>query len=441
MAPLRSLALLASWVALGACMCNPSAATGTSSSAAASGSGSSTGSSTGSSSTGASSTGAFAASSTGATSGSSSGTGAGSSTAGTSASSSGTGTTGGSSTGSASGTASGGSSGGGTSGGSSDGGVTVTTFGPATLESPAGVAVTLDGNVLVCNSLSNQIDLLDTSGAATPFAGNGVMGLVDGTGGPDGTAEFDDPNGIAVDQSGNAYVADYGNDAIRKLDQSGNVTTLAGNGIGFADGTGGPSGTAKFYGPWAVAVDSAGNVYVADSENHRVRRVDPNGNVSTVCGSGDAGDLDGTCGGTAALDDPTGIAVDPAGNLYVCDLGTNRIRKIDPSGNATTLAGNGVAGFVDGSGGRNGTAEFAAPSGLAIDGAGNLYVADTGNDAIRKVDPSGNTTTLAGNGLFGHVDGPGSSAEFDWPAAVAVDDAGVIYVGDSFNNCVRKITQ
>ena len=286
-----------------------------------------------------------------------------------------------------------------------------------------------------------------TTGAnVTTLAGNGTRGYADGTGGPTGTAEFFYPRSMAIDAAGNVYVADYGNDRIRQVDPSGNVTTLAGNGTpGYADGMGGPTGTAEFRGPAGVAVDAAGNVYVADYYNNRINKVDSSGNVTTLAGNGMPGYADGTGGptGTAEFYSPSNVVVDAAGNVYVADSVNNRIRKVDPSGNVTTLAGNGTQGSADGTGGPTGTAEFNNPWGVAVDAAGNVYVADSGNNRIRKVDPNGNVTMLAGNGTWGFEDGTGGptgTAEFNGPEGVAVDAAGNVYVADSANNRIRKIS-
>ena len=256
--------------------------------------------------------------------------------------------------------------------------------------------------------------------------------------GPALSAQFFCPRDVAVDQAGNVYVAELGNNRIRKIDTSGNVTTLAGNGTqGYADGTGSASGTAEFNGPAGVAVDSRGNVYVADLGNQRIRTIDASGSVKTLAGNGDAGYVDGTGGanGTAEFYGPNGIAVDDSGHVYVADVDNNRIRQIDSSGNVTTLAGNGYGsprsgGFVDGTGGANGTAEFFSPWVIAVDRGGNVYVGDTGNNRLRKIDPCGNVTTLAGNGTAGDVDGTGGAtgmAELWGPYGVAVDAAGNVY--------------
>jgi sugar lactone lactonase YvrE len=330
----------------------------------------------------------------------------------------------------------------------------------------------------------------------TTLAGNGApssqstSAFADGSGGPNGTAEFNGPEGVAVDAAGNVYVGDAENFRVRKIDPAGNVTTLAGNGIpGDSDGTGGPNGMAEFSFPSGIAVDSVGVVYVADASNNRIARVDPDGNVTTivargtqflvpsgvavdfaenlfvadtqhnrvlridqagmvttVAGNGSEGYQDGTGGpnGTAVFAHPTGLAVDADGYIFVADFLSNRIRRIDSRGNVSTLAGNGMQGYYDGTGGAEGTAMFDSPVGLAIDSVGNVYVGDASNNRIRKIDTNGNVTTLAGNGIEGFADGtlgPLGTAEFHSPAGVAVDSATNVYVADALNNRIRKIVQ
>jgi len=239
--------------------------------------------------------------------------------------------------------------------------------------------------------------------------------------------------GGAVDSSGNVYVADYFNHRIRKITPAGNVTTLAGSGTaGFADGLG---ASAQFNAPSGIAVDSAGNVYVADDLNHRIRKITPAGNVTTLAGSGTQGSADGL-GASASFTQPSGIAVDSAGNVYVAEYRNDRIRKITPAGNVTTLAGS-TPGFADGLGA---SAQFFGPMDVAVDSAGNVYVADTRNHRIRKITPAGNVTTLAGSGTAGFADGLGASAQFSTPNSVAVDSAGNVYVADNQNNRIRRIT-
>jgi len=267
----------------------------------------------------------------------------------------------------------------------------------------------------------------------TTLAGSGTSGSLDN---PNGiNAQFSVPFGVAVDGAGNVYVADTANHLIRKITPAGVVTTLAGNGnFGFNDD---PNGAlAEFDNPVGVAVDGAGNVYVADSQNHRIRKITSAGAVTTLAGSATAGSVDAT--GTAAqFGFPEGVAVDGAGNVYVADTANHRIRKVTPLGVVTTLVGS-SQGFADGTGTN---ARFSSPKGVAVDGAGNVYVADTNNHRIRKITPAGAVTTLAGNGNFGFVDNAnGSSARFDSPEGVAVDGAGNVYVADTNNNRIRKIT-
>ncbi|GHU01046.1 hypothetical protein FACS1894147_00150 [Spirochaetia bacterium] len=264
----------------------------------------------------------------------------------------------------------------------------------------------------------------------TTLAGSGVVGYLDGTG---TAAEFYSPTGVAVDNAGNVYVADYADNRIRKISPSGVVTTLAGSSGGYADGTG---TAAKFDDPYGVAVDNTGNVYVADSNNHRIRKISPSGVVTTLAGSGASGWADGT--GTAAqFNGPVGVAVDNAGNVYVADRGNHRIRKISPSGVVTTLAGSGASGYANGTGT---AAQFRLPRRVAVDNAGTVYVTDPGNSRIRKISPGGVVTTLAGDGTYGYADGTGTAAKFSDLSGVAVDNAGTVYVVDSYINRIRKIS-
>jgi sugar lactone lactonase YvrE len=269
-----------------------------------------------------------------------------------------------------------------------------------------------------------------TSWVVSTLAGSGAAGYADGTG---TAAQFDSPGGMAMDGTGNVYVADRYNERIRKITPGGEVTTLAGSGVsGYADGTG---TAAQFSRPFEVAVDDAGNLYVADDGNHRIRKITPGGVVTTLAGSGVSGYVDGT--GTAAqFYWPAGVAVDGAGNVYVMDYGNHRIRKITSGGVVTTLAGSGAAGYADGTGTE---AQFYFPTGVAVDGAGNLYVTDYGNHRIRKITPGGEVTTLAGSSS-GYADGTGTEAQFNSPTGVAVDGAGNLYVGDIANNRIRKLT-
>jgi len=284
---------------------------------------------------------------------------------------------------------------------------------------PEGLAVDPVGNVLVANADEEDIVSIAPGGAISPFAGSGVQGWLDG---PAATAEFDGPCALALDDAGNLYVADRDGSRIRRIAPGGDTTTVAGNGdAGWADGTGGPDGTARFSAPRAVAVDASGNLYVADAQNNRIRKIAPDGSTTTLAGNGVAGWADGP-GDVAEFQLPSGIAVDAAGNVYVGDSRNNRIREIGPDGTTTTLAGNGDAGWIDGSGA---VVELSQPQGLAIDGAGNVFVADLENGVVREVAPDGTTTTLAGT--------------FREPEDVALDARGDVYVADTGNGAVDVI--
>ena len=277
---------------------------------------------------------------------------------------------------------------------------------------------------------SNGTPVLEVS----TLAGNGAGAYKDAA---DTNARFNGPNGVAVDAQGTVYVADQGNSCIRKVTAAGVVTTLAGsNPAGFADGTG---TAAKFNLPVRLAVDAQGNVYVSDELNHRIRKVSPSGVVTTLAGSGAAGYADGQ-GTGARFSYPTGVAVDAQGNVFVSDQVNNCIRKITPAGTVSTFAGNGTAGYTDGTGS---STRFAAPTDVAADAQGNLYVADNSNHRVRKITPAQVVTTLAGNGIGGYTDGSAATAEFGStpPQALrlAVDAKGMVYVVDQSYHRIRKI--
>ncbi len=286
------------------------------------------------------------------------------------------------------------------------------------------------------------------------LAGGGAVGYNDG---PGASANFATPQGVGVDSSGNVYVADTGNDLIRAIPvsgpNSGSVGTFAGQPAFQGSANGSATLTASFNSPSGVAVDSANNVYVADMGNQEIRKISiPSGatseTVTTLAGTGTVGHADGP-GASATFANPTGIAVDSAGNVYVADEGNNTIREITPAGVVSTIAGTGqtprIVGHADGPGA---SAQFNQPEGIAVDSAGNLYVADSGNSTIRKITPSGSgasttwtVSTLAGAaGLVGSADGTGSAARFYYPLGVAVDAAGNVYVADTFNNIIRRVT-
>jgi sugar lactone lactonase YvrE len=267
--------------------------------------------------------------------------------------------------------------------------------------------------------------------AVTTLAGSGTAGSMEGIG---TAASFNYPTGISADGSGNLYVADTDNHKIRKILPGAVVTTLAGAGTsGSQDGIG---TAAKFDGPFGVAVDSAGNVFVADTGNNKIRKITPAAVVTTYAGSGAVGGDDGT-GTAATFNGPAGVAVDSAGNVYVADAFGNKVRKIAPGAVVTTLAGSGSPGSDDGTGTE---ATFNSPYGVAVDAGGNVYVADMFNNKIRKITPAGVVTTLAGSGEIGSADGTGTGATFYLPSGVALDSTGSLFVADLGNRKIRKVT-
>jgi len=297
---------------------------------------------------------------------------------------------------------------------------------------PSAVAYDADGNIYVADTYNNTIRKVTSAGTVTTLAGSpGLYGSADGIG---SAARFSAPSGVACDRAGNVYVADMGNDTLRKITPAGVVTTLAGSaGLGgFADGTG---NAARFYLPQGVACDAAGNVYVADTGSYTIRKVSTSGEVTTLAGGAwSQGIADGT-GSAARFHDPTGIACDAAGNVYVADTGNGTIRKITPIGEVTTLAG------------PAGVAVFECPRGVACDAAGNVYVADSNNSTISKISPAGEVTTVAGlsyrlggDWMYGSADGSGSAARFFWPWGIACDADGKVCVADTGNSTIRTVT-
>jgi sugar lactone lactonase YvrE len=302
----------------------------------------------------------------------------------------------------------------------------------ASFKYPAGIVLDGSGNIYVADAFNNRIRKITPSGVVTTLAGSGKEGFADGTG---LKAVFNGPSGIAIDRDGNIYTAEWKGHRVRKITPEGVVTTLAGSGkAGFADGTG---AEASFNTPEGVALDSKGNVYVADARNNKIRKISPSGVVTTIAGSGKKDFADGA-GAEATFSYPFGVAVDGGGNVYVADSGNNLIRKITPSGSVSTFAGSGKAGAKDGYGLAT---SFNTPWGLALDGGGNLYVADGGNNLIRMITPSGSVSTFAGSGKAGAEDGYGSAASFNAPWGVALDGFAAVYVSDHKTSKIRKIYQ
>jgi len=295
---------------------------------------------------------------------------------------------------------------------------------------PIGVAVDSSGNAYVADALNNLIRKITPAGVVSTFAGSGSRGSTNGT---STAASFASPNGIALDSSGNFYVSDTGNSLIRKIAADGVVTTLAGSTVGlFIDG---PGTAARFDNLQSIAVDSSGNIYVAERNLFKIRKITPEGAVTTFAGSGTRGSSNGT-GTSASFYLPMGVAVDSSGNVYVADQGNNLIRKITPSGVVSTFAGSGSRGNTNGTGT---AASFNGPTGIALDSSGNVYVSDNGNHLIRKITSAGVVSTLAGTGSQGSENGEGTAASFYAPYGISVDSTGNVYVADTYNHLVRKI--
>jgi trimeric autotransporter adhesin len=313
----------------------------------------------------------------------------------------------------------------------------------AKLALPTAVVMDRAGNLYIADEFNNRVRKVTPDGTITTFAGTGATGF-SGDGGPADKAKLFFPNDLAIDSAGNLYIADQGNDAIRKVNTSGIISTIAG---GIQTGVG-PIPGGKLNAADSVTVDAAGNIYSSGANN--IVKIDSSGNHTTIAGGvlGFSGD-DGPAK-SAALKAPSGIAVDPAGNLYFADAGNNRIRKIDKAGVITTIAGLGTAGF-SGDGGPATRAQIhlagAAFAGLSLDTAGNLYFADWGNNRIRVINPAGLITTVAGGGgiqlqrdnLWG--DGkPATQANLMLPRGVFVDNQANIYIADTNHSEVRKVS-
>ena len=296
---------------------------------------------------------------------------------------------------------------------------------------PTGVAINREGEQFIADYDNHTIRKIDRFGWVTTFAGQGIPGFADGQG---KEALFHGPDAIAIDQRDNLYVADADNFRIRKITPDGVVSTVAGSAR--QGNKEGPALEAEFVYPTGVAVASDGSLIVADRGAHRIKRVSPAGIVMILAGTGEAGHYD-SLSYFSKFNHPTAVAVDDVENIYVADAGSHTIRRIDREGIVITVAGSGEPGYRDGL--RDGAA-FSWPTGVAVDPEGNLIVADSRNHRIRKVLlPQGRVQTLAGDGQRGFVDGPGTSARFDFPTGIGFDATGNIYIADSGNHRIRAI--
>jgi trimeric autotransporter adhesin len=316
--------------------------------------------------------------------------------------------------------------------------------GPATqaaMFGPMGLAVDSTSNLYVADSLNNRVRVVSSSGIITTFAGNGTYSVVRSTGSAIGLP-LGDPEGLALDSSGNLFITSYDYSVILKVTPTGNMSLFAGNGYsGFSTGDGGPATSAFLMGPQALAFDASGNCYVTESLTHIVRKINQGGSVSTAAGTnaklGFSGD--GGPAGSAQFFEPFGVAVDTSGNLLVTDKSNNRIRKVNTTANTITSFAGGPTPVGDG--GPALSAQFLNPAGINLDSAGNIYVADFLDHRVRKIAAGATATTIAGNGSPGYTgDGAAAtSAQLLLPSGVIVDPFGGVYIADSGNSVIRKV--
>ena len=309
----------------------------------------------------------------------------------------------------------------------------------APLRQPRSVAADTLGNVYIADSADNRIRKVNFSGIISTYAGTGEPGY-SGDRGKASLAQLNGPTGVAVDASGNLYIADRGNYRVRRISLDGTINTVAGTGISGFSGDNGPATSARVI-PVAVAVDGKGILYIADGLNFRIRKVDLNGTITTVAGvgtSGFAGDNGPALSALIGL--VTGMAVDSAGNIYLADLSAERVRKVDTNGMITTVAGIGDYGYIDD--GLPATSSIMLPDGVAIDGFGNLFLSDINLNVVRRVDMStGLIYTVVGNGSpgFSGDNGAATNAGLSAPAGLALDSNNQLYIADLFNARVRKV--
>jgi sugar lactone lactonase YvrE len=331
-----------------------------------------------------------------------------------------------------------------TSGYSGDGGPAAN----ASLTLPYGVAMDGVGNLFIGDWANNRIRMVGTNGIITTVAGVGPTGTgsYSGDGGPATNAHLYFPGGVAVDSLGNLFIADQYNSRIRKVGTNGTITTVAGTNSSGYSGDGGPAANAKLNHPLDVAPDSLGNLFIADDWNSRVRKVGTNGIITTVAGTNSSGySGDGGPAVNAALDETGGLLLDGLGDLFIADYYNNRIRVVGPNGIITTVAGigpSGSAGGYSGDGGPAANAGLYYPSGVAMDNLGNIFIADCLNNRVRMVGPNGIIVTLAGTNTYGYSGdgGPAGNAMLDNPSGLVADNSGNLFFADNGNNRIRKVT-
>jgi trimeric autotransporter adhesin len=317
----------------------------------------------------------------------------------------------------------------------------------AKLYNPSGVSLDSVDNLYIADFENSRIRKITPTGLIVTVAGNGDFGYA-GNGGKATSAQLAGPHSVAADSAGNMYIASIDDLWIRKVTSAGKIKEVEGSKLKrfkkrMGDIISGENSLMDlfYHGPYGVAVDSAGNLYIADTFHYRICKVTPKGKVTIIAGNEKRGySGDGGKAISAQLDLPCGIAVDSIGNVYIADSQNHCIRKVTPAGYITTIAGNGNPGF-GGDGGQATSAQLASPFGVAVDSSGNLYIADTQNNRIRKITPSGLITTVAGDGNegYGGDGGFARSAQLRWPKGIAVDRAGNLYIADTGNNRIRKV--
>jgi sugar lactone lactonase YvrE len=316
----------------------------------------------------------------------------------------------------------------------------------AGLNIPDGVALDSLGNLYISDSGSGTIRKVNASGMITTYAGKGSVGLPAGDGGPATNASIRNPNGVAIDAAGNLFIADNSGGQVRKVNAAGIISTLAGNRQSGFSGDGGPATNASLENPTDVAADSSGNVFIADSGHGCVRKVDTNGFITTVAGTGTNQPFSGDGGAAtnAGLSTPKSVAVDFSGDLFIADTSHGTIRKVDTNGIITSVAGIGSTGSFAGDGGPATNATFSAPVAVKVDAAGNIFILDSSYGRIRKVDTNGIISTVAGKGNFTGFTiagdgGPATNALFNQAVALVLDAVDNIYIADSLYDRVREI--
>jgi hypothetical protein len=336
----------------------------------------------------------------------------------------------------------------GTAGFSGDGGKA----GDAKLNAPSGVAEDLAGNTYWGDTGNNRVRKVTSSstGIITTVAGNGTAGY-SGNGGPATSAKLSSPSGTAIDKNGNLYIADTGNNVIRKVTAAGVISTIAGNsmcemnnqGINTHVGDGGPATSAELCAPTGVAVDNSLNLYIADTADNRIRKVTAAGIISTVAGNGQYGSSgDGGAATSAKLFLPTGVALDALNDIFIADTVNSKVRVVNTGGIINTFAGTGSFGY-GGDGGLAKNAKLAGPTGLGIDGSGNVFISDTFNNRLRKVSTASMISTYAGTGTAGNTGdgGAATAATLNTPTGAVASDNVHVYFADTNNNRGRGITE